>query len=89
MKPIKVELFAPSSDPRVHVRTKVILCPSNRSARRLAAQELGTIEATQYTVARELERAPGARIESRRGRGIWMGPRVRIVASVGELGWSP
>jgi hypothetical protein len=75
MKPIKVELFAPSSDPRVHVRTKVILCPSNRSARRLAAQEL--------------ERAPGARIESRRGRGIWMGPRVRIVASVGELGWSP
>lgn len=34
MKPIRVEFYEPSDDPCVHVRSKVVLCPSNRSARR-------------------------------------------------------
>lgn len=88
MKPIRVELFSPAG-PHVHVRIKTGLCPSNRAARRLASKILGTIEATQYYVTRDLDRAPSARIESRAGRGIWLGPRVVIVPSVEELGWSP
>lgn len=89
MKPIKVEFYEPSEDPHVHVRTKVILCPSNRSARKAVAKALGTIMATQYYVTRNLERAPSARLESRAGRGIWLGPKVIIVPSVEELGWTP
>lgn len=89
MKPIKVEFFAPTDDPHVHIRTGTILCHSNRSARKAIAQALGEITATQYSVARELERAPSARIERRSGRREWFGPRVRIVPSVGELGWAP
>lgn len=89
MKPIRVEFFEPTGDPYTHVRSKVILCPSNRSARKLVTAALGTIEATQYTVTRELERAPSARIESRRGRRVWISPEARIVPSVEELGWSP
>ena len=88
MKPIKVEFFAPAG-PHEHVRTRTILCSSQRKARKAVAKALGTIIATRYTVTRDLERAPSARIVSRRGRGIWMGPKVLIVPSVEELGWTP
>lgn len=88
MKPIKVEFFVPAG-PHVHVRTRAILCSSHRKARKAVAEALGTITATRYTVNRELERAPSARIESRAGRGIWLNPEVRIVPSVGEHGWTP
>ena len=89
MKPIKLEFFAPSGEPHTYIKTRSVLCHSHRKARKLAAETLGTVVATQYTVNRELERAPSARIESRRGRGVWVTPEVRIVPSVGEQGWTP
>lgn len=81
----------PASGPRSFAQAERFRCGRDlATARRTALQALPLVETTRYTYHRDTGRADYAEIRTRDGDHIeWVNPEVRLVPSVGDLGWTP
>lgn len=89
MKPIRIQIWKRSPYlPLSWNLSRTLLAPSWSTAERLARSELGSVVTTTGCYHRDRGRSDYATLT--RGRSTrHVEPAMSIVASVGQLGWSP